>query len=103
MGSSKYCIGLDFGTNTARALIVDAQNGQEAAGSVAPYPSGEAGIVTDPADPLLARQEPLDYEKSLVAALRGALQNLEQSKGPEALEKIIGIGITNQCTGAGVS
>ena len=93
MGSSKYCIGLDFGTNTARALIVDAQNGQEAAGSVAPYPSGEAGIVTDPADPLLARQEPLDYEQSLVAALGGALQNLEQSRGPGALENIIGIGI----------
>lgn len=93
MDSSKYCIGLDFGTNTARALIVDAENGQEAAGSVAPYPSGEAGIVTDPSDPLLARQEPLDYEKSLLAALGGALESLEQSKGPGALGEIIGIGI----------
>lgn len=93
MGSSNYCIGLDFGTNTARALIVDSRTGTEAAGSVAPYPSGEEGILTDPSDPLLARQNPLDYEKSLFGALGEALQRLEQSEGPEAPRRIIGIGI----------
>lgn len=93
MGNSKYCIGLDFGTNSARALIVDARNGTEVAGSVAPYPSGQDGILTDPSDPLLARQNPLDYEEALIAALRDALEHLQQSEGPEAPRKIIGIGI----------
>ena len=60
MESSRFCLGLDYGTNTARALIVDASCGAEIAGGVAPYSSGEDGILTDPADPLLARQAPLD-------------------------------------------
>ena len=38
-----YVLGLDFGTNSARALIVDPANGKEIATAVAGYPSGEAG------------------------------------------------------------
>ena len=37
----KYSIGLDFGTNSCRALIVDISNGQELASHVFEYPSGD--------------------------------------------------------------
>ena len=40
----KYAIGLDFGTNSCRSLIVDLSNGDELASHVFPYPTGEAGI-----------------------------------------------------------
>ena len=58
---SKYVIGLDFGTNSCRSLIVDVSNGKELASSVYSYPSGQEGIIVDPSDPNLARQNPADY------------------------------------------
>jgi len=56
-----YALGLDFGTNSVRALIVDPANGREVATAVANYPSGRAGIILDPKDPNLARQKPDDW------------------------------------------
>ena len=93
MESSRFCLGLDYGTNTARALIFDASCGAEIAGGVAPYSGGQDGILTDPADPLLARQAPLDYEEALISSTREALELLAESRGPSAKDAIIGIGI----------
>ncbi len=59
----KYSIGLDFGTNSCRALIVDIADGNEIASHIFAYPSGEAGVIIDPGDPNLARQNPADYFK----------------------------------------
>ncbi len=73
-----YALGIDFGTNSVRALIADLQSGEEIATETAPYPSGEKGILLDRNDPHLARQHPGDYLESLpkavqrtVAAARG--------------------------------
>ena len=41
----KYVIGLDFGTNTVRALIVDIGNGDEVGTAIFAYPTGDAGII----------------------------------------------------------
>ena len=41
----KYAIGLDYGTNSCRALIVDLSDGFEVASSLYNYPSGEAGVL----------------------------------------------------------
>ncbi|MGB2092302.1 MAG: ribulokinase, partial [Akkermansiaceae bacterium] len=57
----KYSIGLDYGTNSCRSLIVDLADGRELGSSVFAYPSGEHGILTDPEDPHVARQNPQDY------------------------------------------
>ena len=53
--SDNYCIGLDYGTNSVRAVIVNTANGEEIAESVCDYAHGEAGIIIDARDPNLAR------------------------------------------------
>jgi L-ribulokinase len=52
----KYSIGLDFGTNSCRSLIVDIADGNELASYIFPYPSGKDGVIIDDLDPNLARQ-----------------------------------------------
>ena len=69
-----YTIGLDFGTNTVRALLVRTSDGEEVGTGVAPYPSGEEGILLDSARPHLARQHPGDYLQALVAAVHEACE-----------------------------
>jgi L-ribulokinase len=88
-----YTIGLDFGTNSCRALIVDITTGEEVASVVYAYPSGEAGVIVDRSDPNLARQNPADYllgiEKSIKKATRTAQKNYPDFSN----DKIIGIGV----------
>jgi L-ribulokinase len=87
-----YVLGLDFGTNSARALIVDPTNGREIATAVANYPSGQEGILLDPNDPNLARQDPMDWLKAMTQCTRDALADAEKVRGFEP-EHIVGIGI----------
>lgn len=65
-------LGLDFGTSSVRALIVDAADGRPLGSASAPYTHGSAGVITSPLDPLLARQHPGDYIESMAAAVRAA-------------------------------
>ena len=60
MSEKKYVIGLDFGTDSARAVIVDATNGAELASSVKYYPRWVEGKFCNPAGNQY-RQHPLDY------------------------------------------
>ncbi|MFO8007019.1 MAG: ribulokinase [Candidatus Brocadiia bacterium] len=86
-----YTIGLDFGTNSVRALIVDAADGREVATSVWDYQRGEAGVIVDPKEPELARQHPADYVESIEACVRDALERAED-QGFSA-DNVIGIGV----------
>ena len=56
MAGRAFALGLDFGTNSVRALIVDLASGEEAGSFVHDYTRGEDGIVLDAKDPHLARQ-----------------------------------------------
>ena len=69
-----YSIGLDYGTNSVRALIVRASDGFELGSGIAPYAHGESGILLDPRDPDLARQHPVDYLTGAEQAVRLAIQ-----------------------------
>jgi L-ribulokinase len=89
---SKFTIGLDFGTNSVRALIVDVGTGEEIATSVWEYRHGEAGVVIDPADPHLARQHPEDYQEGTLACTREALATAA-GKAAFAASDVIGIGV----------
>jgi len=88
----RYAIGVDYGTNSVRALIVDLADGTETATCVFDYPSGEAGILLDRRDPNLARQNPADYIEGLIKSVRGALRAAKKKPG-FAPENVVGIGV----------
>jgi L-ribulokinase len=90
---SKFVIGLDFGTNSCRALIVDVVNGEEISSCVFPYPLGKDGVIIDAADPHLARQNPADYLIGIEESIKGALDQARLKKRDFAAEDVIGIGI----------
>lgn len=89
----RYALGLDFGTNTARALIVACDDGREVATMVADYPSGDQGVLLDPADANLARQHPGDYFVAMTAAVRGAIERARDTEPGFVPDQIVGIGV----------
>ncbi len=88
----KYAIGVDYGTNSVRALVVDVRNGREVGTCVWNYPSGQQGILLDPKDPNLARQNPADYIEGFYRAVRGAVRAAARTPGFRP-ENVIGIGV----------
>jgi L-ribulokinase len=90
---SRYAIGLDFGTNSCRALLVDVANGRELATHVYPYPSGKDGVIVDSADPNLARQNPADYVKGIEATIKGVLKKAKSARKTFVSSEVIGIGV----------
>ena len=89
---SNYAIGIDYGTNSVRALIVDCADGSEVAAAVFDYPSGHQGVVLDPADHNLARQHPADYLAGLEQTVSAALDRASAQAG-FAADRVIGIGV----------
>ena len=88
----RFGLGLDFGTGSVRALLVDTRDGAEVATAVFEYPSGENGVLLDPRDPNVARQHPGDYLTGLVASVREALALASQYSGFDPA-RIVGIGV----------
>ncbi|MCB1225762.1 MAG: ribulokinase [Verrucomicrobiales bacterium] len=91
--STRYALGIDYGTNSCRSLLVDLADGREIGSTVFPYPSGELGILLDPADPHVARQNPQDYLDGLEAVVRGALQQAAAAVPGFDPAQVVGIGI----------
>jgi L-ribulokinase len=88
-----YTIGLDFGTNSVRCLIVNVTNGNELSTAVYEYETGEAGIILDPADHNLARQNPADYLKGIEVTVKAAIADAKKVVKDFEPDQIIGIGI----------
>ncbi|MFT4205159.1 MAG: ribulokinase [Chitinophagaceae bacterium] len=83
-----YVIGLDFGTDSVRALVVDCRDGTEISSAVTYYPRWKAKKYCNPALSQY-RQHPLDYVESLEQSIRKALHGL-----PDTLvSHIKGIGV----------
>jgi L-ribulokinase len=89
----KYALGLDYGTNSCRSVIVDLSDGREVATHVYNYPSGSAGVLLDPKDPNVARQNPEDYIDGLVVIVREALRKAKKASRGFRADRIIGIGV----------
>jgi L-ribulokinase len=89
----RYTIGLDYGTNSARALVVDCANGREIGTAVVNYPSGQQGILLNPIDHHLARQSPADYLFALEQATLAALEAARQAEPAFSAAQVIGIGM----------
>jgi L-ribulokinase len=90
--SASYAIGVDYGTNSCRALLVDVRDGRELASHVFAYPTGEAGIILDRSDPNLARQNPADYIDAFVACVASVVRQARRIKG-FAPDQVVGIGV----------
>ena len=83
---AKYVIGLDYGSDSARAVVVCTETGQTLATSVKYYPRWQAGKYCNPAINQY-RQHPLDYIEVLEGTVKEAL-----SKCPAGTaEQVVGI------------
>ena len=87
-----YAIGIDFGTNSARAIVVSCEDGKTVGTGVSDYHSGDHGVLTHPSDPHLARQNPADYIGSLGHAITAALADAARTAG-FSRDQVIGIGV----------
>ncbi len=88
-----YTLGLDYGTNSVRCVVVDCKNGKELGTYVYPYESGELGILLDKKDHNLARQNPADYLKGLKVSVKGAIKAAKKARKKFDPKKVIGIGV----------
>jgi len=90
--TKRFALGVDFGTNSVRALIVDVADGAEVGTCVYDYPSGRDGILLDPKNPNLARQNPADYIAGFRESVGGAVRAAKRKRGFR-VENVVGIGI----------
>jgi L-ribulokinase len=82
----KYVIGIDYGTDSVRSVVVNTVNGKIAGSSVFEYPRWKKGLYCDPSVNQF-RQHPLDYTEGLEHSVKGALSGLSQ----EIIDNIAGI------------
>ncbi len=87
-----FTLGIDYGTNSVRALIVRCSDGQEFGSAVFNYPSGHQGVLLDPKDHNLARQNPADYLLGLERSVKAAVAAARKKRGFDA-KKVVGIGV----------
>lgn len=90
---AKYALGLDYGTNSCRSLIVNLETGSEVASHVYPYPSGTQGVMSDPRDPNVARQSPEDYQAGLIEIVVQGLAKAKSTDPNFRAEDVMGIGV----------
>ncbi|MCX5690112.1 MAG: ribulokinase [Planctomycetota bacterium] len=89
---STFSIGVDYGTNSVRAVVVDTTSGEEIAASTWAYRHGTEGVILSDRDPNVARQHPQDYldgfEHAVRDAVRKAISHPLFSTG-----RVVGIGV----------
>ncbi len=89
---AKYTIGLDYGTNSVRCLLVNTANGQEVAQAVWTYSHGTQGVILS-SDPNLARQHPADYARGAEITIKQTLAAAKRNVKGFSPDQIIGIGV----------
>jgi len=90
--SAKYTIGLDYGTNSVRALVVDTADGREAGTAVWNYEHGTQGVILG-RDPNLARQHPADYIHGAEITIKQALADAKKNVHGFQPGQVVGIGV----------
>lgn len=89
---AQYTIGLDYGTNSVRALVVDVANGAEVAAATWTYTHGTQGVILS-RDPNLARQHPADYVKGAEITIKQALAAAKKNVRGFSADQVVGIGV----------
>ena len=90
--NSQFALGLDYGTNSVRALVVDAHSGAELAVATWNYSRGTQGVVLG-RDPNLARQHPADYLEGAEKTIREALEIARRENADFSPSQVVGIGV----------
>ena len=93
MMKEKYVIGLDYGSDSARAVVVDTATGKTLATSVCYYPRWSKGLYCNPSINQY-RQHPLDYVEALETTVKDALAQCPEGTGKQV------VGIAFDTTGS---
>jgi L-ribulokinase len=86
MNTKKYVIGLDYGSDSVRSVVVDTADGTELASSVFSYPRWKDGKYCNPSINQF-RQHPLDYLEGLESTIKGALAEC----GADVAQNVVGL------------
>jgi L-ribulokinase len=86
--AKNYVIGMDYGSDSVRALLVDAETGKELGESVFEYPRWKQGKYCLPGENQF-RQHPLDYLEGLETTIKAVLKQA----GPDAAAAVRGIAV----------
>lgn len=85
---NSHLLGVDFGSDSARALLVRASDGQIVSEATTEYPRWARGLYCDPSAKQF-RQHPLDY----LDALRACVKEVCKIAGPQITSKIAALSI----------
>src|SRR4029079_3515079 len=88
MGTDDLVLGLDFGTDSVRTVVVKAKSGTTVGVAVTAYPRWTRGQYCDAVTHRF-RQHPLDYLEAMEASIREALA----ASGPSAAARVRGIAV----------
>lgn len=88
MANKSYVIGVDFGTDSVRSILVDTSNGAEINSSVYYYPRWKAGKYCDPSKNQF-RQHPQDY----IDGLEHTIKSCMDAAGPQIALAVKAIGV----------
>lgn len=96
--SPRYSVGIDFGTESGRVLLLDLQSGEQCAVAVVPYPSAvidrSLPETHEPLPPDWALQDPDDWTHVVLTGLPEVIERAEIDS-----DAIVGIGIDfTSCT-----
>ena len=69
----KYVLGIDFGSDSVRCIVVDSASGEEKGSHVEEYPRWKRGEFCNPSK-FQYRQHPLDHIESLERSIKGAVR-----------------------------
>lgn len=83
-----FVLGIDYGTDSCRGVVVDAADGSERAQAVAAYPRWAKGLYCDPLSNRF-RQHPLDY----IESLQSVMDQILAAAGKETLGRVRGIAV----------
>ncbi|GHB51583.1 ribulokinase [Persicitalea jodogahamensis] len=86
--SNPYTIGIDYGTDSVRALVVDTRTGESVGTAVHYYERWKKGLYCD-AEASQFRQHPLDYLEGLESVVKGALAEAPA----EVRQNVVGISV----------
>lgn len=88
MPAQRLVIGIDYGSDSVRALVADAADGRTVGTHVHHYERWKRGLFCDPANNQF-RQHPLDYIEGLEKSVVGALAQA----GPGAGGQVVGLAV----------